>query len=722
MSVRRKIPPKPTTKQLKSSLSVSSFNRSKSFSGRPPLYRIKTMENFEQLYETTAGIPGMNSSPLRGGDWADSPGPADGIRRQELCSRVMLTITAKELRDLDPDECIDPYCRVSVCDSSSAPNRQWEFLGQTEVVGNTDCPEWSTKICLTYFFEEQQRLHFEVFDKNKEGLNPAGRLYPKRIGQCSILLHELVSANMNRLSKNLMEEGEFAGILTVVAEELSEGRQESVYFVVSGHNLDRKDFLGKCDPFLKISRINLDNTLQLAFRTRYHEQNLNPKWKPFEILTQQLCYGDKDRPFLIECFDWDQDGNHDLVGACQTTVNRLLCGLDKELPLINEKKLKKHKKYVDSGQVQFHRIHLWNDYTFLDFIRGGTELDFTVSVDFTKSNLPMQDHSSLHRRDRMNQYELAIGAILEICQHYSRSKLFNAYGFGARIPSVDDKVHYNFPLNLETNDPRCKGVDGVLEAYSIAQSKVELSGPTDFTPTIRLAARRAASLPENGCKYCVLLIITDGAITDFEQTKEEIIKASSLPLSIIVVGVGYDTFDEMKVLDSDNRLLCSHKKYAKRDIVQFVQIRKFLPPHRTMTELELAQAKAKLAKEVLFEVPGQLIGYMKSKGISPRDPDNPFSENDRQILISPAAHRLRDSSTSGVNARRSSSLKTSKEILAGIQTRPRKSVTAQYSGSPRTHRRLLPTPPAQDNDNYSNSSNGEDEERLNDKMQRAHFF
>nr|CAD2158573.1 unnamed protein product [Meloidogyne enterolobii]CAD2164518.1 unnamed protein product [Meloidogyne enterolobii] len=113
---------------------------------------------------------------------------------------------------------------------------------------------------------------------------------------------------------------------------------------------------------------------------------------------------------------------------------------------------------------------------------------------------------------------------------------------------------------------------------------------------------------------------------------------------------------------------------------------------------------------------------MKSKGISPRDPDNPFSENDRQILISPAAHRLRDSSTSGVNARRSSSLKTSKEILAGIQTRPRKSVTAQYSGSPRTHRRLLPTPPAQDNDNYSNSSNGEDEERLNDKMQRAHFF
>ena len=40
-------------------------------------------------------------------------------------------------------------------------------------------------------------------------------------------------------------------------------------------------------------------------------------------------------------------------------------------------------------------------------------------------------------------------------------------------------------------------------------------------------------------------------------------------------------------------------------------MRKFLPPHRTLNEQELAQAKARLAKEVLFEVPGQLIGYMK---------------------------------------------------------------------------------------------------------------
>lgn len=101
-------------------------------------------------------------------------------------------------------------------------------------------------------------------------------------------------------------------------------------------------------------------------------------------------------------------------------------------------------------------------------------------------------------------------------------------------------------------------------------------------------------------------------------------KASSLPLSIIIVGVGYDSFEEMKVLDADNTALSSHGRYARRDIVQFVQMRKFLPPHRHLTEEDAMEAKIKLAKEVLYEVPGQLISYMKSKGIYPRPSNNPF--------------------------------------------------------------------------------------------------
>ena len=56
---------------------------------------------------------------------------------------------------------------------------------------------------------------------------------------------------------------------------------------------------------------------------------------------------------------------------------------------------------------------------------------------------------------------------------------------------------------------------------------------------------------QNGQNYFVLLILTDGAITDFEETKCAIVEASQLPMSVIIVGVGDADFSAMEGLDSD---------------------------------------------------------------------------------------------------------------------------------------------------------------------------
>ncbi len=48
-------------------------------------------------------------------------------------------------------------------------------------------------------------------------------------------------------------------------------------------------------------------------------------------------------------------------------------------------------------------------------------------------------------------------------------------------------------------------------------------------------------------KYYILLIITDGLINDMEDTTDEIVRASGLPISIIIVGVGDEDFTSMKV-------------------------------------------------------------------------------------------------------------------------------------------------------------------------------
>ena len=145
---------------------------------------------------------------------------------------------------------------------------------------------------------------------------------------------------------------------------------------------------------------------------------------------------------------------------------------------------------------------------------------------------------------------------------------------------------------------------------------------------------------QNGDQYFVLLIITDGIITDMEATKYAIINAcgkfhnssiffkvsfiifqfiSELPMSIIIVGVGNAEFDSMEELDSDDKKLKVGGRTASRDIVQFVELRKFLGKGNMWS-------KELLAKEVLAEIPQQFVGWMKSRGIFPK-PSQPSSSS-----------------------------------------------------------------------------------------------
>lgn len=48
-------------------------------------------------------------------------------------------------------------------------------------------------------------------------------------------------------------------------------------------------------------------------------------------------------------------------------------------------------------------------------------------------------------------------------------------------------------------------------------------------------------------KYLILLILTDGEIHDMEATISSIIDSCDLPMSILIVGVGNDNFENMEV-------------------------------------------------------------------------------------------------------------------------------------------------------------------------------
>ena len=207
---------------------------------------------------------------------------------------------------------------------------------------------------------------------------------------------------------------------------------------------------------------------------------------------------------------------------------------------------------------------------------------------------------------------MAIGAVGNIIEDYDSDKLFPVLGFGARIPP-DGRVSHEFYVNGHPTNPYCEKISGVLLAYRSCIRSVQLYGPTHFAPTIQHVSRIARNFMD-GSQYFILLIITDGVITDMEQTKSAIVDAAFLPISIIIVGVGCADFAKMDELDGDTvRLTDQFGRKACRDIVQFVPFRNIY----NASNANNPATRAHLAKEVLAEIPDQFLGFMKSRNLVP---------------------------------------------------------------------------------------------------------
>uniref|UniRef100_A0A8C0VI09 Copine-5-like n=1 Tax=Cyanistes caeruleus TaxID=156563 RepID=A0A8C0VI09_CYACU len=399
------------------------------------------------------------------------------------------------------------------------------------------------------------------------------------LGQAFCTLGEIVGSAGSRLEKPLTGIlGKKCGTIILLAEELGNCRDVAT-LQFCANKLDKKDFFGKSDPFMVFYRSNEDGTA-----------------------------------IKVEVYDWDRDGSHDFIGEFTTSYRELARGQShfNVYEVVNPRKKMKKKKYLNSGTVTLLSFTVEAEHTFLDYIRGGTQLNFTVAIDFTASNGNPSQPTSLHYLSpfQLNAYSLALRAVGDIIQDYDSDKMFPALGFGAKVPP-DGHVSHEFPLNGDASNPACCGIAGVLEAYQRSLRRVQLYGPTNFAPVVNHVARSAAMVLD-GSQYFVLLIITDGVISDMAQTKEAIVNAAKLPMSIIIVGVGQAEFDAMVELDGDDIRISSRGKVAERDIVQFVPFRDYMSggPGAGLS-------MAGLAREVLAEIPDQLLSYMKARGIKP---------------------------------------------------------------------------------------------------------
>jgi hypothetical protein len=244
--------------------------------------------------------------------------------------------------------------------------------------------------------------------------------------------------------------------------------------------------------------------------------------------------------------------------------------------------------------------------SFVEYLTGGCEIEMCVAVDYTGSNGDPRKAGTLHYvhpDGQLNDYEKALTAVGAIVARYDSDQSFPVWGFGAKYGGV---IQHCFQIG---NSPAMQGIAGVLDAYRATfRTGLTMSGPTVFSEVIGLAAAQARSKQEQTARfgqqaYTILLILTDGAVSNVEETKQAINAASDAPLSIVIVGIGDADFSTMHFLDN-----FADNTGGGRDIVQFVEFSKHKHDKRSLT------------RETLDEIPDQLVDYFFSKGIKPLPP------------------------------------------------------------------------------------------------------
>ena len=368
----------------------------------------------------------------------------------------------------------------------------------------------------------------------------------------------------------------------------------------------------------------LFNNLERVFFIIYNTSNQSkrPIYKSQEMMANKIMTsnlinlytdqlspdGDKNSPIYIGFFIPRLQSNKPVGGAMFYLSNLENNLKNDQLTTI----ALNSQKYGNLGQVQINydqSVKL----TFIDYLSKGMQINLDIAIDYTASN--NENRIPLHNLDSRypNDYEKAIESCGSIIAFYDYDQLFPVYGFGG-IPSANNnfnqQVSHCFNINFKS-DPNIKGINNIIKTYRESLKKITLAAPTFFSPVIDKVISEIKYDLQNRREenhYYILLILTDGNINDMNQTRDKIVEASYLPLSIIIVGIGNANFELMDVLDGDKYPLTNTKgELRKRDIVQFVKFEDFKKNNAVDYGTDLTE-------EVLKEIPTQVEEYYENCG------------------------------------------------------------------------------------------------------------
>ncbi len=477
---------------------------------------------------------------------------------------ITLQFAAKNLLDKDTFSKSDPLLIVYKLTPKQPGfgfkpdkgNFNTQELFRTERVKNNLNPKWEKTLTIEYKFEEEQWIFIQVLDVDAKH---SGSVSDQDfLGGVITTVGRIVSGqidgwySLNLLDKKQQQISVNKAASTVEVKSTVMPRVATDYDITCKFTLEKTKWVGSDTPYFRVVNQNGQTV---------HESDKGhgkvSSYKPFKLpgmhaikTTWKFAHNHVGDDIGSVSLDEKQLDNLRTQPGTSVQILDTAGKLQGRLEFTN---ITKNEVLEDVKDSIIHQLST------------GLTISAVVAIDFTGSNGNPKEKHSLHYLDGNNQYRNAIRSIIPIIDQYDSDGKYPVYGFGMKYGGA--AVEHARLLS-----EGAAYSDGVLMCYESAvhDAKMELSGPTYFAPIINKVASNL-----DGKNYTVLVIFTDGAIVDMEDTISAVVNASYKPMSIIIVGIGPGDFGPMNRLDNDGQPPLKDRtgRSAKRDIVQFVPIR-----------------------------------------------------------------------------------------------------------------------------------------------------
>ncbi|EAY14772.1 Copine family protein [Trichomonas vaginalis G3] len=412
-------------------------------------------------------------------------------------------------------------------------------VDRTEIIQNTENPTFVHFFQALYRFETQQPLRFEIYDSDSNSNSLSHQEY---IGKVDTDVFTIISNLQAKQEFKIESKYNEDSKLIIVAEQHIESK-EVVEMLISVKDLKRMRTFSRNRPFFTITKANESGVEIPVYRSEVVPKCVSCTFNRFIVPLNAFCDGNLDTPMTIKVSDYHNFDPAKDIGAFQASVKDLLEKKTYELqptkPVpnsANKNSENKSKKKKDTlGSVTIMEMRVRKQPNFLNYLEGGLKIKLITAVDFTGSNGNPKEYGSTHYiGSTPNQYQQSIQRVGQILCPYDSDQKFTVFGFGGVYKGFTSDC---FPLNGNKEKPEVYSLEEILDVYKHSILKYDLSGPTNFAKIIKKSIEISERNWKESKSYTILLIMTDGIISDFKATADLIVKGSELPLSIIIVGV-----------------------------------------------------------------------------------------------------------------------------------------------------------------------------------------